>query len=43
MSLEQKVKNAKPTQWFEDIPRWKQWLIVKWARIIVKWERLTRR
>lgn len=40
MSLEEKIKNAKPTPWiFKGIPRWKQWLIVKWARLTIRWRK----
>lgn len=33
MSIEDKIRNAKPTDWLtKDIPKWRVWLIVRWAK-----------
>lgn len=41
MSLEDKIKKAKPTSWVtEGIPRWKVWLIIRWARIKVRLQKV---
>ena len=37
MSIENKIKNAKPTDWLsEGIPKWQIRLIVFWAKLKVK-------
>ena len=38
MSLEDKIKNAKPSDLLTDIPKWKAWFIVRWARFKAKIE-----
>ena len=33
MSIEDKIRNAKPSDWLtKDISKWQVWLIVRWAR-----------
>lgn len=33
MSIEDKIKNAKPTDWLtKDIPKWRVRMIVRWAK-----------
>ena len=32
MSIEDKIRNAEPSDWLtEGIPKWQVWLIIKWA------------
>ena len=41
MSLEEKIKKAKKTDWITDgIPKWQVSLIVFFAKLKVKWRRL---
>ena len=41
MSLEEKIRNAKETDWITDgIPKWQVSLIVFFAKLKVKWRRL---
>lgn len=42
MSLKDKIENAKPSDMFDDIPKWQQWLLVKKARIKLKMTRWIR-
>lgn len=33
MSFEDKIRNAKPSDWLtKGIPKWQVWVIMKWAR-----------
>lgn len=43
MSLEDKLKNAKSSDWLTDIPKWKACLIVRWAKFKAKIELFLKR
>lgn len=41
MSIEDKIRNAKPTDWLtKGIPKWKVWLIISWARVKVRLQKV---
>ena len=44
MSIEDKIRNAKPSDWLtKGIPKWQVWLIVRWAVFRARFELFLRR
>ncbi len=44
MSIEDKIRNAKPSDWLtKGIPKWQAWLIVRWAVFKARFELFLRK